>query len=103
MSSDLNSGEVILLQDAKNLVSAYRTKFLNEIKAHYVSADNVKAILQQDNCAGIRMYHGHDDKSGQQTLVLVGVDNDGKDMTSGIIMDRLKPCPLFCDITSELF
>ena len=33
--------------------------------------------------------------------VLVGVDNDGKDMTA-VLIDRMKECPPDCDASSPL-
>jgi hypothetical protein len=30
------------------------------------------------------------------SLVMVGVDTDGNDMTSGTIMEEAYPCPPFC-------
>jgi hypothetical protein len=36
------------------------------------------------------------------TLVLVGVDVSGNDLTNGVILDDLAGCPPFCSINSPL-
>jgi hypothetical protein len=61
----------------------------------------VEKILAQPGCARLRYYHGRD-KDGKPSLILVGVDKAGKDMTKASIMDRSGFCPPFCDATSAL-
>lgn len=103
MAINPNSGSEISLTEAKALVNAFRTKFPQEIKASFVGVTNLNLILQQVDCIGIRVYYGYNETLRKQSPVLVGVDATGKDMTNGIIIDRLKPCPDDCDITSPLF
>jgi len=58
-------------------------------------------LLAQPGCAAIRYYNAqHAD--GNLSLVIVGVDTSGKDMTRAMIIDRPTFCPPWCDITSEL-
>jgi hypothetical protein len=53
------------------------------------------AILAQAGCVGVRTYLGrHDD--GSLTAVLVGVDAEGNDMTSGALMQEPDICPPDC-------
>lgn len=103
MAINPNSGAEITLTEAKALVSAFRTKFSKEIKASFVGVNNLNLILQQPNCIGIRIYNGYDSTLGRFAPVLVGVDSAGKDITSGVIIDKLRPCPDECDMTSALF
>jgi hypothetical protein len=42
------------------------------------------------------------DPKGNNQLVLVGVDANGDDMTDGIIVDKLLPCPPACSIKNVL-
>lgn len=56
-------------------------------------------ILAQPGCENIKMYWAQE-STGKFTVVLVGVDAAGKDMVAGTIMDRIQPCPPFCDIYS---
>lgn len=52
-------------------------------------------LLAQPGCSGLRFYHGQD-TDGADTLVLVGVDQEGNDMVSGVLLDGHFPCPPFC-------
>lgn len=52
-------------------------------------------LLAQKGCAGLRYYYGRSGL-GEDTLVLVGVDEQGNDMASGVLMDNGFPCPIWC-------
>lgn len=103
MSVTPKSGSQITLAEAQALVNKFRSKFPNEIKASFVGKDNVNLILEQPDCIGIRIYNGYDQALGRFSPVLVGVNSVGKDMTNGVIVDRLMPCPSYCDTGSDLF
>ena len=62
----------------------------------------LERILAQPGCAGIRIYHGRNDK-GLHTLVLVGADGTGSDQLDGTIAEEGFPCPPTCDERSSLF
>lgn len=98
-----NSGSVIDLSEAQGYVTEFKKCFPKEIKALYVGKNHVRQILAQDDCIGIRIYNGYSADEGRLSHVLVGVDSDGNDMTSGVIVDRMIPCPNSCDINSPLF
>lgn len=102
MSVTPNSGSVISLAEAQALVSKFRSKFPNEIKASFAGVNNVNLILEQEGCIGIRIYNGYDQALGRFAPVIVGVNSVGKDMTNGVIIDRLDPCPSVCDPNSPL-
>ena len=97
-----NSGSEISLQEAQKLVTNFRSKFTKEIKAAFVGIETLNLILKQSDCIGVRIYNGYDATLGVMTPVLVGVDAAGKDIASGVILDRLKLCPEFCDTSSPL-
>lgn len=61
----------------------------------------IDKILAQPGCARLRIYQGKNE-DGTPSLVLVGVDAAGKDMTKASIMERSSGCPPICDTTSEL-
>ena len=103
MPLDPTSGDQITLTDAQAFVKSFRGKFPREIKGSFIGANKVHAILAQDQCIGIRCYHGYDDALGIMNLVLVGVDTNERDMTAGIIMERLVPCPGSCHSLSPLY
>lgn len=52
-------------------------------------------LLAQPGCAGIRIYHGRNDRR-EHELLLVGVDQAGDDMTTGELFDFGMPCPPYC-------
>ncbi|MEW5799636.1 MAG: hypothetical protein AB1728_11590 [Bacteroidota bacterium] len=58
-------------------------------------------ILAQKGCIGIRYYYAKMD-DGNPTLVIVGVDSTGKDMSKGITAEQVTPCPPYCDETTTL-
>lgn len=64
-------------------------------------ADQVLAILAQKGCTALRIYHGRGPK-GARSMVLVGVDGEGKDMTAGLLCELCYPCPPYCDPDSTL-
>ena len=94
-------GEVITLTEAKSIVAKFQTANPTAHKCHMVDIEMIRAIINQPACTGIRFYKGIDNE--KETLVLIGVDADRKDMTSGVIVDRSIPCPDKCDEKSELY
>ncbi len=73
----------------------------HDIHAGAFHADQVLQLLQQKGCAAMRIYLGRDAK-GESSLVLVGVDVQGEDMTGGTILEVVYTCPPFCSTTSVL-
>lgn len=86
----------IALDAAAALTRRFRDQNPGAVRAGMFPRDVFDRILAQKGCAGIRMYYGRDDK-GEQALVLVGVDANGNDMTTGELDDFQFPCPPFCD------
>jgi hypothetical protein len=70
-------------------------------KAGAFHADQVGELLAQPGCVALRIYYGKDE-SGENTLVLVGVDGNDKDMTGGVLLDFIFPCPPVCTEDSPL-
>ena len=103
MTIDSNSGSVIALDEAKKFVSDFRTKYPDMPKGFFAGADKLALLLKQSSCIGIRIYNGYDESKLMTNLVLVGVDKDEKDMTDGVILERLVPCPGACDQSSALY
>jgi len=63
--------------------------------------DALEKLLSQKGVVGIRYYYAKND-NGTPTLVLVGVDSTGKDMTTAPILEQSYPCPPYCDVQSAL-
>lgn len=55
----------------------------------------IDTVLSQSGCVGIRIYYGKLD-NGNYTLVLVGVDTAGNDLSNGTIAQAIMPCPPEC-------
>lgn len=102
MTTDKNSGEVISLDHSIEFTHAYQTENPDAIKAFFAGSDNVKRILEQENCIGIRIYNGYDTTRNKANLVLVGVNEEGEDITNGIIVEDLLACPPYCPKSSAL-
>lgn len=102
MAISPSSGSVITEQEAQTLVEAFRAKFPDEIKASFVGIETLNLILEQKDVMGVRIYYGYDTEAKRISPVLVGVDNDGKDMTS-VFLDEFIPCPSDCDTSSPLY
>ena len=58
-------------------------------------------LLAQPGCAGLRFYYGRKD-DGQDTLILVGVDEKGNDMEQGVLMEEHFLCPPVCGTANAL-
>jgi hypothetical protein len=71
------------------------------IKGGSFNRDIFDKILAQPGCSGIRYYYAKKD-DGTATIVIVGVDGGGNDMTSGILGDETYPCPPVCGSPNQL-
>lgn len=97
-----DSGKQITLEEAKNLISNFKEKFPNQIKATFVGVNNINLILDQPDCIGIRVYYGYDTTLDKIAPVFVGVNSRGEDMTD-VLIDKGVGCPTICDINSPLY
>ncbi|XOV69346.1 MAG: hypothetical protein ACFHU9_09190 [Fluviicola sp.] len=89
------AGEIITLSEAAQMTAAWRSDFPNSTKGVKVDKEKVLDILNQEGCAGIRMYFA-ENSDGEKTLVLVGTDSGGNDLFNGMIVDKLSKCPNDC-------
>jgi hypothetical protein len=58
-------------------------------------------LLAQPGCAGLRFYYGRK-ANGQETLVLVGVDEKGNDLEQGVLLEDHFLCPPICGAANAL-
>ena len=92
----------IPLEAAAALTRRYREQAGKGVeRAGAFQADQVRALLDQKGCAALRVYYGRQ-PDGHDSLILVGVDQDDRDMTGGILLEFNYPCPPFCDDGSLL-
>ena len=92
----------ITLNNAKAETKRFRdAQPANATRGGAFPSECFEAILKQPGCKGIRIYYGKA-ATGEMSLVMVGVDDDGNDMTSGEMIENHFPCPPFCDKNGEL-
>lgn len=58
-------------------------------------------LLAQPGCSGMRVYYARTTK-GEATLVVVGVDQHGDDMTEGTLLEDPFLCPPLCGDANAL-
>lgn len=102
MTDKKNAGEVITLEEAIDFTHSYQEKHPNATKAYLVDVAKLNLITAQEGCVSVRIYNGYETATDTTNLVLVGVNEQGNDMTEGIILERALPCPKYCDSISQL-
>jgi hypothetical protein len=96
------SNHLIGLIEASKMTHAYRAQAgPDAIKGGLFWKEYVQKLLDQPDCAAMRYYYAIGD-AGKPTIVLVGVDSNGSDITDGIILELSPWCPPFCDNTNSL-
>ncbi len=102
MSFNGTEGSFVTLREASGWTANYRATISSgDIIAHFVGSEKVKAILDQEDCVGIRIYYGIDD-DGKKNLILVGASADENDMVDGVIVEKLTTCPPKCSSVNSL-
>ena len=102
MSFNGNEGSFITLREGSEMTKRYRDTIQpGEVIGVFMGKEKIKAILDQSECVGIRFYFAKDDNN-ENTLVVVGVDQNENDITDGLIADKLKKCPPICSNTNPL-
>jgi hypothetical protein len=97
MKLNPNTGSIITQVQAKILIDAFAEKFPNQIVSSFIGGNNVKKILEQEDCIGVRIYNGYNDAEQKISLVLVGVASNEEDiLEKGIIYDEILTCPPLC-------
>jgi len=96
------TNHVVSLEVAKKYIQNFKNSpTVVTIKAGYFSRNIFDLILAQPKCVGIRYYYAKLD-NGTPTIVIIGVDSDGKEISAGVIGEETRPCPPFCDTQSVL-
>jgi len=92
----------ISLTEAVNLTHNYQNSPVsnNQPISFIVDRNEILSVLNQLNCNDFRIYMGLTN-GNQFSLVVVGVDNDGNDLTNGIILDEFRRCPTVCPTSAS--
>ena len=85
----------ISLNAAAALTKRYQKANPNAIKAGAFHSAQVLKMLNQPGCVAMRIYYGQN-ADGTGTLVLTAVDSADNDLTGGVILEIVYPCPPFC-------
>ncbi|MFD3001705.1 hypothetical protein ACFS7Z_15135 [Pontibacter toksunensis] len=95
-------GEAIELAKAAAWTANYRKAgAADTAKSHFFGTQIIQSLLEQEGCVGIRMYYALDDDRKKQ-LILIGVDESGNDLESGLVADRSVVCPPDCGTDGTL-
>lgn len=97
MAIDGKENHRIPLHAARGMIRRFRERPLvpRRVRGHAVSRGIIEEILGQPGCMGLRMYHALDE-TGAETLVIVGITADERDMTDGTLAEQTRPCPPYC-------
>lgn len=102
MSLTGNENHDFPLQTASQWTKNYRNaSTAGAAIAHYFGKAAIQAILNQEECVGIRIYYALDD-SGAKQLIAVGVKANQDDLYNGLIAERTYPCPTMCSSANPL-
>jgi hypothetical protein len=96
-------GHEITVEQAREQVRRWqdgKTARAGDPVCELFSRNVLDKILAQPGCAGLRIYHGRNDK-GQHTVVLVGAAADGSNLTD-VIAEQGVPCPPVCPVAGHL-
>ena len=94
---------IISLNEATTMTHAYQNaqQFQGLTKACLIDNNAYQQLMTQAGCEGVRTYFALND-TGVLTIVVVGVDANGNDMTTGVILNHALDCPQVCPINSPL-
>lgn len=97
-----NENHVVTLDQAVKFIQNFKNHpTAPTIKGGHFARSIFDKILAQPGCVGIRYYYAALD-DGSPTMVLVGVDQNGNDIDSGVIGEAITPCPPVCGSANQL-
>lgn len=91
----------ITLAEAVELTTTARVAHVLPVHGWAFDRDILDQLLAQEGAAGIRIYVGMK-ADGAVTPVLVATDQQGNDLTDGVIAEEATPCPPYCAKASPL-
>ncbi len=94
---------LISLTEAAEMTHAFQnaTQFQGLTVACMMDNNAYEQVMNQPDCAGVRTYFALDELNNL-TIVVVGVDAQGNDISTGPIMERAYRCPILCHNNSPL-
>lgn len=98
---------IITLADAAVLTSRYRTSVTNPSGAltqkigGSFNKEAIELLMDNPNFNGLRFYFALN-ANKEMSVVLVGVDENGDDLTDDVILDFAEQCPTICGCANAL-
>lgn len=93
-----SAGDYISGQEAENTVTLHCKLYKNEKEAFFFGKNKLLALLEQEDCQGLRIYLGaYRNSPAQQNLVIAGVDSKGENIRDkDLYLNRGWACPPDC-------
>jgi len=82
----------ISLEEAAGMTKKFRDNNEGKRLGGFFGKDALQAILDQEECVGIRFYNA-EDAEGKHTIVLVGAKADQDDLVDGELAEHSLPHP----------
>ena len=95
-----NEGEQITLEEGAAFTKKYRDNHPGSVNGSFIGLTHVQALLDQNNCKGLRVYLGENESGGLE-FVFVGVDSNENDILD-LIIERTVKCPPTCGGSNPL-
>lgn len=102
MTIEENTDHSISLNEAAQMTKRYRQSVpAGSIIATGFGKNSLQSILNQEDCAGIRMYFALTEDN-KISLVLTGVKDNGNDIYDGQLAEHGADCPPYCSSPNPL-
>lgn len=102
MSFTGNEDHSITLTEASELTARFRDNMpWDDTIAEFFGKAALLAILEQEDCVGIRLYYGFDDQM-RPSVVAVGAKANQDDLVNGELAQHAKRCPIYCSTANDL-
>ncbi len=86
----------ISVEDAGSLTRNYRQQAgKGAVNGGFFGRAAIEQVLSQEGVVGIRYYYAKENND-RPVLILVGVDENGRDLYEGFVCERSVPCPPYC-------
>jgi hypothetical protein len=94
---------IISLSEAETMTHAYQAdpQFQGLTIASCIDKNAYTEVINQPECERLRTYFALNEQ-GNLTIVVVGVDANGNDLTNGILLNKGYDCPSNCPTNSSL-
>lgn len=100
MSFDGTEGEFYTPREAGEFTRRYRTARINPIEGGFIGREKLQAILDQDDCIGVRVYLGLE-PDNSMNFVFVGADNEQNDILD-IVVENVRKNPPYGSTANTL-